>query len=135
MSDKPCGVMSSQTMAMPADANASGDIFGGWLLSEMDIAGSIIAQRMARGRVVTIAIDGMSFLRPVLIGDTVSCYSEITKIGKTSIKVKVQAWSCRPFSSRKIKVTEGLFTYVAIDETRQPVPVGKKLKKKKREKV
>jgi acyl-CoA thioesterase YciA len=112
-----------RAIAMPADANPAGDIFGGWLLSQMDLAGSTVATRRAKGRVVTVAITAMTFHRPVFVGDEVSCYAEITKIGRTSITVKVESWARRGRSEERIEVTEGIFTYVAVDAERQPCPV------------
>ena len=112
-----------RAIAMPADANPGGDIFGGWLLSQMDLAGGSHAVRRARGRVATVAITGMSFHRPVFIGDEVSCYAEIVKIGRSSITVKVESWARRGVSGERIKVTEGTFTYVAIDSDHKPRPV------------
>jgi acyl-CoA thioesterase YciA len=112
-----------RAIAMPADANAAGDIFGGWLLSQMDLAGSTVATRRAKGRVVTVAITGMTFHRPVFVGDEVSCYAEIVKVGRTSITVKVESWARRGRSEERIEVTEGIFTYVAVDAERRPCPV------------
>src|SRR6267154_2440814 len=96
-----------RAIAMPADANPHGDIFGGWLLSQMDLAGSTVATRRAKGRVVTVAITAMTFHRPVFIGDEVSCYAEITKVGTTSITVKVESWVRRGIGENQIEVTEG----------------------------
>jgi acyl-CoA thioesterase YciA len=112
-----------RAIAMPADANPSGDIFGGWVLSQMDLAGGTAATRRARGRVATVAITGMTFHLPVLIGDEVSCYAEIVKIGRSSLTVRVESWARRGASDEHIKVTEGIFTYVAIDPDRRPRPV------------
>jgi acyl-CoA thioesterase YciA len=116
-----------RTIAMPADANANGDIFGGWLLSQMDLAGASVAGRRARSRVATVAITGMSFRRPVYIGDEITCYASITKVGHTSLTVKVESWvrRSRGFEDKQaIEVTEGIFTYVAIsaDGTPRAVP-------------
>jgi acyl-CoA thioesterase YciA len=111
---------------MPADTNTHGDIFGGWLLCQMDLAGSTVATRCARGRVVTVAITGMAFHRPVLVGDEVSCYGIIERIGNTSIAVKVESWVRRGIGDESIKVTEGLFTYVAVDAAGRPHPVAQK---------
>jgi len=115
-----------RAIAMPADANPSGDIFGGWLLSQMDLAGSTTATRRAKGRVVTVAITAMTFHRPVFVGDEVSCYAEIIKIGRTSITIKVESWVRRGRGEETIEVTEGIFTYVAVDSERRPclVPAG-----------
>lgn len=112
-----------RAIAMPADANPSGDIFGGWLLSQMDLAGGTVATRRAKGRVVTVAITGMTFHQPVFIGDEVTCYAQIIKIGRTSITVKVESWVRRGIGQEQIAVTEGIFTYVAVGADRKPVPV------------
>jgi acyl-CoA thioesterase YciA len=112
-----------RTVAMPADANANGDIFGGWLLAQMDLAGAVPAMRRARGRVATVAVQAIKFHRPVLIGDVVSCYAEITRIGRTSITIDVETWVERHFGGSVEKVTEGVFTYVAIDPAGKPRPV------------
>jgi acyl-CoA thioesterase YciA len=109
-----------RAIAMPADANPQGDIFGGWLLSQMDLAGGTVATRRARGRTATVAITGMSFHRPVFIGDEVTCYAEIVRIGTTSITVKVESWVRRGTGNEHIAVTEGTFTYVAVDGDRRP---------------
>jgi acyl-CoA thioesterase YciA len=105
---------------MPADANQSGDIFGGWVLSQMDIAGGQVAVRRAKGRVATVAITAMTFHHPVLVGDEVSFYGEVVRIGRSSIAVRIEAWVRRGVSEERIKVTEGLFTYVAIGPDRRP---------------
>jgi acyl-CoA thioesterase YciA len=110
-------------IAMPADANPHGDIFGGWLLSQMDLAGGAAARRRAKGRTVTIAITAMTFHRPVFIGDEVTCYAEIVRVGRTSITVKVESWVRRGIGEEQIAVTEGIFTYVAVGEDRRPCPV------------
>lgn len=112
-----------RAMPMPADANQNGDIFGGWVLSQMDVAGGQVAARRARGRVATVAITAMSFHHPVLVGDEVSFYGEVVKVGRTSITVKIESWARRGLSEERIKVTEGLFTYVAIGTDRRPRPV------------
>jgi acyl-CoA thioesterase YciA len=114
-----------RTIAMPADANAAGDIFGGWVLSQMDLAGGIAATRRAGGRCATVAVDAMAFHLPVFVGDDVSCYAEIVRVGRSSIAVKVETFATRYRSGETLKVTEGLFTYVAIDENRRPRPVPK----------
>jgi acyl-CoA thioesterase YciA len=108
---------------MPADANPSGDIFGGWMLSQMDLAGGTIAAQRARGRVATVAITAMTFHAPVLVGDLVSCYGIITRIGRTSLTVQVESWAQRDKGGPPLRVTEGTFTYVAIDSERRPRPV------------
>jgi acyl-CoA thioesterase YciA len=108
---------------MPAFANPNGDIFGGWLLSQMDLAGGTIATRRARGRVVTVAVTAMTFQRPVFVGDEISCYAEIVKIGRTSMVVRIKTFARRGRTGENIEVTEGLFTYVAIDAEGKPRPV------------
>jgi len=112
----PQGDLSLQTLAMPKDTNANGDIFGGWLLSQMDIAGAISAGDVAGGRVATVAIDGMVFLTPVHMGAVVSCYADILDIGRSSIRIMVEVWINSQHDGEPIKVTEGEFVYVAIDE-------------------
>ena len=112
-----------RAIAMPADANPYGDIFGGWLLSQMDLAGGAAARRRAKGRTATVAITAMTFHRPVFVGDEVTCYAQIVKVGRTSITVKVESWVRRGIGEEQIAVTEGIFTYVAIDEDRRPRPV------------
>src|SRR5262245_59614072 len=112
-----------RSIAMPVFANAHGDIFGGWLLSQMDLAGSAVDARAAHGRVVTVAVTAMSFQRPVFVGDEVSCYAKILQTGSTSITVKVDAFARRGRSGKQIKVTEGVFTYVAVNSESKPRPV------------
>ena len=112
-----------RAIAMPADANPQGDIFGGWLLSQMDLAGGTVATRRAKGRTATVAITAMTFHRPVFIGDEVTCYAQIIKIGRTSITVKVESWVRRGIGREQIGVTEGIFTYVAVGADRKPRPV------------
>jgi len=114
-----------RTIAMPADANANGDIFGGWLLSQMDLAGSIIATQTAKTRTATVGIEAMSFKLPVFIGDEVSFYCEILRIGNTSITVHIESWARGRLDETARKVTEGNFTYVAIDENRHSVPIAR----------
>jgi len=112
-----------RTLAMPADANPSGDIFGGWVLSQMDLAGGAVAAQRAGGRVATVAVTAMTFHRPVLVGDEVSCFGEVVRVGRTSIAVHVESWARRGFGNERIKVTEGLFTFVALGPDRKPRPV------------
>jgi acyl-CoA thioesterase YciA len=112
-----------RTIAMPADANASGDIFGGWMMSQMDMAGGVAAVRRAKGRVVTVAVEAMTFHRPVLVGDLVSCYAEVNRVGRTSLSVRIDAWVERRVGGGAERVTSGTFTYVAVDEARKPRPV------------
>ena len=116
----PTSVPALRTVAMPADANANGDIFGGWLMSQMDLAGGVHAHQEANGRTATVAVDAMSFHLPVQIGDLVTCYCETVQIGRTSIVVKVDTWVKRRSDGQEEKGTEGLFTFVAIDDTGRP---------------
>ena len=111
-----------RTVAMPADTNPNGDIFGGWLLSQMDIAGGSHAYKECRSRVVTVAIDAITFHRPVKVGDEVSCYCKTVHEGRTSIGVYIETWVRRRDSGEQHKVTEGKISYVAIDETGAPTP-------------
>jgi acyl-CoA thioesterase YciA len=112
-----------RTFAMPKDANPNGDIFGGWIMAQMDLAGAVAAVRRARGRVATVAVEAMEFHRPVNIGDMVSCYAEVTKVGRTSMRVEIETWVERRMTRVQEKVTAGTFTYVAIDEKGRPRPV------------
>lgn len=112
-----------RTIAMPADTNPSGDIFGGWLLTQMDLAGGTVALLRARGRVVTVAIERMTFHRPVYVGDLVSCYADIVKVGKSSITVQIETVVTRHETGEEFKVTEGTFTYVHVDKNGKPIPV------------
>ena len=106
---------------MPADTNASGDIFGGWLMSQVDLAGSVIARRRTRGRTVTVAVDAFQFKNPVFVGDLISCYAMVTRVGNTSITIHVTAFAERHGESQEcIQVTEADLTYVAVDEKRRP---------------
>jgi acyl-CoA thioesterase YciA len=122
-SPKPRGTLCLQTIAMPADANANGDIFGGWLVSQMDLAAGVAARKRARGRVATVAIDAMVFLRPVKIGDIVSCHTDILSIGRSSMKILVEVWETDDLDGAQTKLTEGIFTFVAIDEDGKTRPV------------
>lgn len=121
-SDEPEGELTTRTLAMPADANPSGDIFGGWVLSQMDIAGGIAAGQRAKGRVATVAVNAMSFIRPVNVGDVLCVYASIERTGRTSISVHLEAWAMRGRLSERVKVTEGTFTFVAIDKDGKPTP-------------
>lgn len=132
MEDKqqPQGDLLLRTQTMPADTNPNGDIFGGWVLSQMDIAGSILAKEVTCGRVVTIAVEGMKFIEPIQVGDIFCCYGYVEKIGKTSITVKLEVWvkpilldSC---SVERFKVTEARFVYVAIDDNHKKRLIPKK---------
>ncbi|MBV9200319.1 MAG: acyl-CoA thioesterase [Alphaproteobacteria bacterium] len=119
----PTGIPLIRVIAMPADANPNGDIFGGWLLSQMDLAGGSLAVQRAQGRCATVAVDGMVFHEPVFVGDEVSCYGELIKTGRTSMTVRIEAWRRHPPSGTSRKVTEAIFTYVAIGEDRRPRPL------------
>jgi acyl-CoA thioesterase YciA len=121
--EAPTGELSIRTLAMPSDTNQNGDIFGGWLLGQMDIAGNILAYKIAKGRTVTVAVDGMVFHKPVYVGDVVSVYSNLIKIGRTSISVHVEAWVMRRNEDNLLHVTDGNFTYVAIDDNNRPRPI------------
>lgn len=122
MSDSPDGTLTTRTLAMPADANPAGDIFGGWVLSQMDIAGGIAAYEAADGRVVTAAIDSLSFLKPVKVGDVLCVYTSVIHTGTTSLKIHVEAWAKRRAGAR-VRVTEATFTFVALGEDGKPRPV------------
>ncbi len=121
--NQPKGELVIRTLAMPADANPSGDIFGGWVLSQMDIAGGITAGQRARGRVATVAVTAMTFHLPVYVGDVLCVYTEIEKVGRTSITVAIEAWALRGRLHERVRVTEGRFVFVAIGEDGRPRPV------------
>jgi len=112
-----------RVMPRLADINANGHIFGGWVLSQMDIAGGVAAQQRASGRVATVAVDAMTFHRPVFIGDILCCYTAIDRVGRTSITIRIEAWAQRRDHSPRVLVTEGTYTFAAIDENRRPRPV------------
>ena len=112
---KPEGILSLQTIAMPADTNWSGDVFGGWIVSQMDLAGAIHAERFSRGRCATISINQMTFLVPVKVGFVISCYTKILKVGNTSIQMQIEVWDSHDDSGAPIRITEGVFTFVAVD--------------------
>jgi acyl-CoA thioesterase YciA len=128
MSDHPSGELTTRTMAMPADSNPSGDIFGGWVLSQMDIAAGICAGERAQCRAVTVALDGMSFIRPVKIGDILCVYTEVERTGNTSMDIHVEAWVQRDRSHRTVKVTEAKFKFVALGEDGRPRPLPSQAK-------
>jgi len=124
MKDLSKGELTIQVLAMPADTNPAGDIFGGWLLSQMDIAGGIFCRKIAKGRVVTVALEETTFNHPVFIGDTLCCYVSLVRQGRTSITVRIEAWVNREYErDASIKVTEGLYTYVKVDEDRKPITI------------
>jgi acyl-CoA thioesterase YciA len=117
---EPLGDLCIRTLAMPADTNANGDIFGGWLLSQMDVGGGIFASKVARSRTVTVAIEAMNFRKPVFVGDLVSVYATLVRIGRTSVTVRLEAWVLRRKEMQSILVTDGNFTYVSIDDLGHP---------------
>ncbi|AFL52709.1 acyl-CoA thioesterase YciA [Sinorhizobium fredii] len=120
---KPNGELTLRTLAMPGDANAAGDIFGGWVMAQMDLSCGIRAAERARGRVVTAAVKEMAFALPVKIGDTLCIYTDIVKVGRTSMTLKVEAWAQRYLSHVMEKVTDAIFVMVALDSTGKPTPV------------
>jgi acyl-CoA thioesterase YciA len=119
----PRGELAIRIVAMPADTNANGDIFGGWVLSRMDQAGGVAAVERAQGRVVTVALDAMTFIRPVRVGDVLCVYTEILSVGRTSMKLNVEAWAQRFRTHTMEKVTTAIFTFVAIDDAGKTRPV------------
>src|SRR5690554_2408518 len=121
----PSGQLVLQTLSMPADTNPYGDIFGGWLMTQMDLSGAILAQEIAQGRVTTVAVSSMTFLRPVPVGATVSCYASPLDVGRTSIRTLIEVWIKGPTNGKLAKVTEGEFVYVAIDDNGLTRPVPK----------
>ncbi|MEE8189936.1 MAG: acyl-CoA thioesterase [Kiloniellales bacterium] len=122
---QPRGELAIRTLAMPADANPSGDIFGGWVLSQMDIAGGVQAGQRARGRVATVAVTAMTFHLPVYVGDVLCVYGEIGRVGRTSMTIDLEAWALRRQQGERVRVTEGQFVYVALDEEGRPRPLPK----------
>ncbi len=121
--EEPRGELTVRLIAMPSDTNANGDIFGGWVLSQMDQAGGIAAVEKAQGRVVTIAIDAMTFIRPVRVGDVLCVYTTVDHVGRTSMKVHIEAWAQRFRTHHREKVTDATFTFVAVDDFGRPRPV------------
>jgi acyl-CoA thioesterase YciA len=117
------GKLTIRTIAMPADTNANGDIFGGWVMSMMDQAGGIAGVERAQGRVVTVKVDAMTFIQPLKVGDVLSVYTRVASVGRTSMKIEIEAWATRFRTDIHEKVTDATFTFVAIDEGGRPVPV------------
>lgn len=117
---EPEGSLVIRTLAMPADTNPAGDIFGGWVMSQMDIAGAIAAVERAEGRVVTVAVEAMTFIAPVKVGDVLCVYCEIEKVGRTSVTVAIEAWARRNRIDDRVKVTEGRYIYVAMGDDGKP---------------
>ena len=122
----PRGELGIRVMAMPADTNANGDIFGGWLLGQMDVAGQIYASKFAQARTVTVAVDAMVFSRPVFVGDIVEIRTDLVRVGNTSLCVSIESWVIRRNESGSSPVTEGRFTYVAVNDKGKPQAVQKK---------
>jgi acyl-CoA thioesterase YciA len=120
---EPRGELTVRLIAMPADTNANGDIFGGWVLSQMDQAGGIAGVERAKGRVVTIAVEAMTFIRPVRVGDVLCVYTEVERLGRSSMRIHVEAWAQRFGAHLREKVTDGVFTFVAVDEAGRPRPI------------
>lgn len=120
---EPCGELTLRTLAMPADANAAGDIFGGWVMAQMDLACGIRATERAHGRVVTAAVKEMSFAKPMKIGDTLCVYIDIAKVGRTSMVLRVEAWAQRYLSHVRERVTYADFIMVALDDSGRPTPI------------
>lgn len=121
----PRGEMALRTLAMPKDTNPTGDIFGGWILSQMDIASGLLAAEITRGRAVTVAVEGVRFLRPIAVGDTISVYGELVRVGRSSLDLRIEVWRrglLHTYQEAYEFVTEGMFTYVAIDESGKPRP-------------
>jgi acyl-CoA thioesterase YciA len=129
-SDEPQGNLILRTLAMPADTNANGDIFGGWIMSQMDIAGGILAKEVANSRTVTVAAESIQFIRPVQVGDVVCCYGRVVHTGNTSVKINLEVW-VKPIlrehedKTHRFKVTEAAFTYVAIDDSGNKQPISR----------
>ncbi|MGD9912482.1 MAG: acyl-CoA thioesterase [Rhizobiaceae bacterium] len=121
--EKPTGELTLRTLAMPSDANAANDIFGGWVMAQMDLACGIRAAERARGRVVTAAVKEMSFAKPMKIGDTLCIYTDVTRVGRTSMTLKVEAWAQRYLSHVMERVTDADFIMVALDATGRPTPI------------
>ena len=120
---KSTGQLAIRTLAMPSDTNVNGDIFGGWVISYMDLAGLSIARKRARCRVTTVAIDKMVFLSPVHVGDFICCYGELLKVGRTSMTIRIETFATDELGEGRRQVTEGVFTYVAINAEGRPIPV------------
>lgn len=114
------GELALRTWCMPSDTNPSGDIFGGWLMAQMDIAGAVTARKIAKGRTATVAVNGMEFHKPVFVGDILCCYTKVEKIGTTSMTINIEAWVTRKNTDHHVKVTQGTFVFVAIDDERKP---------------
>lgn len=123
MSAEPRGDLSIRVVAMPANTNPNGDIFGGWVVSQMDLAGMCFAKKHTHNRVTTVAIDAMVFLAPVRVGDSICCYTEVVRLGRTSVTLKIETWAIGSNDKERRQVTEGVFTYVSINEKGRPTPL------------
>ncbi len=130
---QPRGELTTRMLAMPADANPSGDIFGGWVLAQMDIAGGIRAGQQAQRRVATVGVEAMHFIKPVHVGDVLCVYAATERVGRTSIAIRLEAWALRQRLGDRVKVTEGIFTFVALDEEGRPTPIDPIARKDERE--
>lgn len=119
----PEGDLTLRTVAMPSDVNGNGDVFGGWVLSQMDIAAGILSRERSRGRATTVAVDAMKFIRPVAVGDVLCVYTRLNRVGRSSMAIEVEAWVRRGTIGAREKVTEAIFTFVAIDEDGKPRPL------------
>ncbi len=120
---EPRGDLASRVLAMPTDTNPKGDIFGGWIMSLMDMAGKMSATTVANGRVVTVAVDRIVFREPVKVGDVVCCYTELLKTGRSSIALSIEVWAMRQGQGDRVKVTDAVFTFVAVDDDGRPRPL------------
>ena len=123
MDAQPTGQLTVRIVAMPADTNAAGDIFGGWIMAQMDLSAGVAGRERARGRVVTASVSSLSFLQPVKVGDVVAVYTEVVGTGRSSIRIQIEAWVVRGTGSTQLKVTEALFVMVAVDEAGSPAPL------------
>lgn len=121
--EQPSGELVIRTIAMPADTNTYGDMFGGWVVSQMDLGGAVLAHKCAKKHMTTVAIDSMVFMKPIFVGDLVSCYAEVFKKGRTSVTIHVDVWVQRQKDASFHHVTKGLFTFVAIDDEGRPTPI------------
>ena len=124
MSKEPKGELAIRVVAMPKDTNPTGDVFGGWLISQMDLAGIVFCRKIAKGAIATVSIESTTFKAPVFVGDTLCCYVSLVKIGKTSITTFIEAYVSRDFEDTRIKVTEGEFKYVKMDKNRKPTLIN-----------
>ena len=121
--DAPRGALASRVLAMPTDTNPKGDIFGGWIMSMMDMAGKMSATTVANGRVVTVAVDSIVFRQPVKVGDVVCCYTDIVRVGRSSVTLSIEVWAMRQGQGDRVKVTDATFTFVAVDDDGRPRPL------------